>query len=395
MSADEDIEKAKTLVDTNLIKAVNQVNTSILKYIDTISQAKDSNFNELIDGIQGKLDDAENFESELRVKIRESYGIEPVVPDVITEDQEGMAKSFIESDKKKYIISAPREYEFIGGQVRFKLAIINNTNFPLTEFVITFVIPNSLKWIAHEPGYERKGDSIFIEKLGKNEKKSISLYLEPISCMESPINATISFHDIRDKPRALIMEPKMISISCPIFFTKEEVNLARVKSLKENLIHHDKKTFPISNPKNVVMIFETILNVLGNRDIKLVSKTLSENNKYGEAWFYGTTKVRKKGHIISISVNGEKKILELEASGDDEDQITGFLADISRETREKLVNRNLISSEDRFLDMRVSIASRLCPYCLEYISKNLVEKFYNGESIKCKNCDVQIDVLKT
>lgn len=66
-------------------------------------------------------------------------------------------------------------------------------------------------------------------------------------------------------------------------------------------------------------IFESILDVLGSRDIKLVSKTLSEKNKYGEAWFYGTTKVGKKGHVMYVSIDGEKKILELEASGDDKD----------------------------------------------------------------------------
>ncbi len=326
--------------------------------------------------------------------VREMFGIEPIVSDVITEDQEGKVESIIESVERKNIISTVREFEFIGGQVRFKLALINNTNYPMTEFIITFEIPDALKWIVHEPRYERKGDSIFIHKLGTKEKKSISLYLEPISCMESPINATISFHDAKDVPRALRMKPKMISISCPIYFTKKEVNLARVKNLKENLTHHDKKTFLVANPENLGVIFESVVEVIRSRDIKLVSKTLSENNKYGEAWFYGTTKVGKKRHVMHVSIDEEKKVLELEAFGADEDQITGFLADVSRETREKLLNQNLISSKNQFLDMRISIASHLCPYCFEYISQNLIEKFTNGESIKCNNCDVQIDVIK-
>ncbi|GAG60565.1 unnamed protein product, partial [marine sediment metagenome] len=322
------------------------------------------------------------------------FGIEPIVSDVITEDQEGKVESIIESVERKNVISTLREFEFIGGQIRFKLAIINNTNYPTTEFIITFEIPDALKWIIHEPGYERKGDSIFIPKLGANEKKSISLYLEPISCMESPINATISFHDAKDVPRALRMKPKTIAISCPLYFTKKEVNFARVKSLKKNLTHHDKKTFPVINPENLDVIFESVVDILGSRDIKIVSKTLSVKNKYGEAWFYGTTKAGKKGHVMRITIDGEKRILELESSGDDEDQITGFLADVSREAREKLLNQNLISSENQFFDLRVSIASHLCPYCFDYISQNLVKKFTNGESINCNNCDVRIDVIK-
>ncbi|GAH08834.1 unnamed protein product, partial [marine sediment metagenome] len=53
---------------------------------------------------------------------------------------------------------------------------------------------------------------------------------------------------------------------------------------------------------------------------------------------------------MRITIDGEKRILELESSGDDEDQITGFLADVSREAREKLLNQNLISSENQFFD---------------------------------------------
>ncbi len=55
--------------------------------------------------------------------------------------------------------------------------------------------------------------------------------------MESPINATVSFFDVRDKPHALKMKPKMISITCPIFFTEVDANLARVKSLRRKLAY--------------------------------------------------------------------------------------------------------------------------------------------------------------
>ncbi|HMF33603.1 MAG TPA: SPFH domain-containing protein, partial [Candidatus Lokiarchaeia archaeon] len=104
-----------------------------------------------------------------------------------------------------------REYEFVGGQVRFKVSIHNQTGDVLTDITILFRIPDALKWVAHDPDYSRKGDAVTIPKIGAGEKKTVSLYLEPINCLKSALNASITFFDGKNRPHAIPMEPKEIT----------------------------------------------------------------------------------------------------------------------------------------------------------------------------------------
>ena len=242
----------------------------------------------------------------------------------------------------------------------------------------------------YEPKYERKGDSILIPKLSIKEKKTISLYLEPMNCLNSPVNATVSFFDAKDRPQAIVMNPKWVSITCPIFFTKEEANLAKLKNLQKTLNYQQKKLIPISNIEKLPIIFSTILSVVGKRDIKLVYKDFSVKDKRGEAWFYGVTKVKEKRHVIYILLDGENNALELKVTGDNDEHITGFLAEVSNKIRQELLKYKVISVDDKFYDMSCSVLLSECPFCPAPIPANLVEKFKHGESIKCIYCETLI-----
>jgi hypothetical protein len=210
--------------------------------------------------------------------------------------------------------------------------------------------------------------------------------------MESPVNATVSFFDARDKPHAITMKPKMVSITCPIFFTEVDANLARVKSLRRKLSHHDKKLFPIIKTEESLSIFSSIISVMKKFDIKLTFKDFSEEDRFGEAWFYGITKVKKNQIVIYVLLDGTDKKVEIEVSGNDESQITAFLAEIGDHTRKQLIQNKIIDVEDDFYDMRVSVLSKLCPYCYTSISDIQVQKFIDRGLIQCKNCNVELKI---
>ena len=210
--------------------------------------------------------------------------------------------------------------------------------------------------------------------------------------MESSVNVTVSFFDAKDKPHAVPMKPKMIAISCPIFFTEDEANLARVKSLLRSLANRDKKVFPIANPEKGASIFSSILLVLGKFDIKLVFKEFEEEINFGEAWFYGITKVKKNRIIPHVMLDTENKVLEFEVAGDNAEQITSFLAEVSDRVRRQLIQDKVIKPDEKFFDMRITVMSNFCPYCYTLISDDLVQQFLQGESIKCKNCYANINL---
>jgi len=392
LDADKKIKVVHSLQKEDLTQAISLINNVIFDYSEAKKKAeKYGDFQPLVHKLQNKLITTRNHQSQLQEKMDVIMGITATSPKRGGKILFGQKiPTLIRREERKEILSIIREYDFVGGQVRFKIGITNNTEYSLTNIRITFDITKALKWILHEPNYERKGDSILISKLGAKEKKAISLYLEPINCMESPINATVSFFDMKDRPQAVTMKPKMVSISCPIFFTKTDANLARVKSLRRKFTHRDKKVFPITNPEKMSSMFSSILSVLGKFDIKLIHKEYSEDDLYGEAWYYGITKVKKNQLVTYASLDGENKILEFEVSGKDEEQITAFLAEIGDRIRKQLRNDGVITRADQFYDLRIYVLQEQCPYCGDRISSELVQNYRDGESIECRYCNVII-----
>ncbi len=394
LDAEHKFTKAQSIQKDDLREAIVLTQDSFLQYWQAIKQAKtDPKFQELINIIQGKLEKTKDFQSILQNRMADLINIYLLVPNIkIDESKYDKVGTKIEAEVEQKILGIKREYEFIGGQVRFKVKVINYSKYSLTGLKITFDIPIALKWILHEPDYVRKGDSISITKLGAKEKKTISLYLEPINCMESPINASISFFDFKDRPHAIPMKPKMISITCPLFFTETSVNLARVKSLRRKFAHRDRKVFPISSIEKSSPIFSAILSVLGKFDIKLISEDYSEADRFGEAWFYGITKVKKKRIVTYVILDSENRTLEFEVSGNDERQITAFLAEIGDKIRQHLVQQKIINPEDKFYDLRISVLSDLCPFCYSSLSPELVQEYNENQIIKCDNCNIEVNM---
>ncbi|MBD3202040.1 MAG: hypothetical protein GF316_18635 [Candidatus Lokiarchaeota archaeon] len=309
-------------------------------------------------------------------------------------EREEMGKNeFMEDIQRNIkIISITREYEFIGGQIRFKIGLENNTKYSVTSLKITLDLPKALKWILHEPDYERKSDIILIPKLGSREKITVSFYLEPINCVKSTINAIISFYDFKERPHALPMKPKTISITCPIFFTETQANFARVRNIHRKLPHHDRKIFPVIKEENSKAFFKSLLSVLNLYDIKLIRETYSDEDNFGEAWFYGITKVKKNQLVMYVLLDGKNRILEFEVSGTNEEQITAFLAEISNKIRMELLHRGLLTEDDQFYDLRVTILSNLCPYCYNSLSEKEVRDFQEERSLICPSCNVKLNI---
>lgn len=393
---------AESKIKTKFLKEINRLNyeIKILKIKNKIKELSNQYGRLKLRDIAEECDQQEDLvlniinemieSSEINVKYFD--GTKSVVfnQEVRLDDITNKTELKVKLETSETALEIKREYEFIGGQIRFKIGLKNKSGTPLTNFKILLDIPDALKWIMHEPSYERRGDTILFSKLGINEKKAISLYLEPINCLESPINAIISYFDVKDRPQTLSMEPKMISITCPIFFTREEANLARVKSLQRTLNHRDKKILPIINPEKASLIFSTILSVLGEYDIKLINKDYSEKEQFGEAWYYGITKVKQNRHVIYILIDAKNKTIELVVSADDEGQITSFLAEISNGIRQQLIEQNVISYDDKFYNIGISVLSEECPYCGTRIPTELVQNYREGTSIECNYCHCKL-----
>lgn len=355
---------------------------------------------ELEDKIHQKMIGARQTQQKLQEKLDSLLSLVPTTPITPLDDGEtigtekqnttkpGTSPKRAGKTEKSFKIS--REYEFVGGQVRFKFSLLNKTGEVLTDIAIMFRIPDALKWVTHEPNYERKGDTLIIPKLGLGEKKAVSLYLEPLNCLKSPLNASITFFDGKNRPQAVAMDPKEIEVTCPIFFTREDANLARVRNLRDNAAHKDLKLLPILDTKKLEEFFTTALDVIGKYDVKLISQEFSLDKKTGEAWFYGITKVEKQKIVIAVRLAGDKQVLEVEVSGDDQEKNTAFLAEIEGQMRRSLETEQALPTDLQFYDIRTSILLGTCPYCGANIPMESIQDFKDGNSIQCIFCDTKI-----
>ena len=279
-----------------------------------------------------------------------------------------------------------REYEYFHGQIRFKIGFINNTDTVITDLDTNFRIPEALKWVGHEPDFKRMGNSVLIPKLNPGEKKAISLYLEPINCMEGNIRATISYSDARNRLHTAIMKDKTINITCPIFFTPEDANPARVKSLYKSLKNKDRKRLPLPSG-NETKIFSLIQSAIGSHDIKLITKEFSLEEKIGGLMYYGVTKVKQNCMVIKAFLDGKQQVIELEVAGNSEDSITSLLAEIQNQLRTSFLENELIKNQNAFMEMKTGVILRICPYCGSEIKSEDQIKYKNGEDISCEWCD--------
>ncbi|KKK79515.1 hypothetical protein LCGC14_2832730 [marine sediment metagenome] len=110
----------------------------------------------------------------------------------------------------------------------------------------------------------------------------------------------------------------------------------------------------------------------------------------GSTWFYGETKVKKNRIITHIIIIKNDKTLEIEVSGESEEQITAYLAEIGNLIRNELIERNVINRDSNFINMTSSVLLGTCPYCGDSILKEKSEKYLSGRSIKCRYCDIEI-----
>ncbi len=315
--------------------------------------------------------------------------IQKPVPPIKKSYPSRISQTSLNTREKIKDIDIKREYEFFNGQIRFKIGVINNSNTVITDIGVNFMIPKALKWISHEPHFKRTGDTIKIPRLSSKEKISINLYLEPISCMSGKIRATISYLDALDKLHSKPMEDKMFNITCPIFFTNQEINLARVNNLYKLLSYKDKKAFSLPSD-NLDKIFSLILVAVSSHHVKQVSKDLSVEKQEGEAIYYGITKVKKERMVIKANIDGKNRIIELEVAGNKESSITALLAELENQLRQSFKEKDLIKNEDKFFDIRTSVRLSICPNCGSSISSDDQIKFDKGEDVRCEWCDYLI-----
>ena len=234
-----------------------------------------------------------------------------------------------------------RAYEFYAGYIRLKISVKNLTPLTINNVILEPDVDRAILYLdRHEPEeYPLENERIILGTINPHNDRTVSLYLEPTICAKegTDVHCHVRYKDAQGKPGSLDMEPLRIQVVCPIFETKEPVNIGSLKQLIESLPSRDTKIFSVARNLDAPTQLKLFQSVIQLHDIRHIS-TLRRANNF-ESWYYGKTKVTQKDMVIKLGIAKDMDMVEITAFSYDPKDLTGLLSEINRHVTEEFSKR--------------------------------------------------------
>jgi hypothetical protein len=235
--------------------------------------------------------------------------------------------------------------DFYKGFIVVKTAVMNGAATVITDAEVKLVYHSDALRLDHvQPDLPLTGSEVKVGNLGPGERKTVAFYLDPVICVKSNIDATVSFKDSKGALRTKGMEQLKAEVVCPILYSDEEINVAMLKRLIGILQVHDSKIFPIPSMIKPKRTLELGKEVLSGFKAKLVREFCEPKPFSAEAWYHGKTKVGNRSVVTRLSVKEASNIVEFFVATDELPALTGLLAELGHEFAKAL--RTECRSED-------------------------------------------------
>ncbi|MHA1799684.1 MAG: winged helix-turn-helix transcriptional regulator, partial [Candidatus Helarchaeota archaeon] len=124
-------------------------------------------------------------------------------------------------------ITVLREYDYLGGDIRFKVAVQNKSIHTVSK--IQVMLTSSEQYLVDEKVKT-------IDVLLPNESRGVDFMLTPLTCGKSNIYATVSYSDSKGTPQSLTVRPKEIWIKCPLV-VPQHASISEVMTWKKELLN--------------------------------------------------------------------------------------------------------------------------------------------------------------
>ncbi len=245
-----------------------------------------------------------------------------------------------------------REYDYIGGGIRFKIAVQNIAKTALMDFNVTLV-PTSQ--------YEIDQRVKMINNLKPGESRGVDFQLTPLTCGKSKVYGSVSYIDAFGEPHTVTVRPKEIWIKCPLVVPKQKTS-SEIDELKTHLLRGAANITFSSLPR------EEIFSLARDQISALDLSEVKTDNQALTLVYAGVAKVTGNDMVIEARIGEE--ILSLEVWTNDMKQATGFLAyiknmiDVAIKAAEKLkgrvdkISQKIVDASDIILKLE-----RLCLDC--------------------------------
>jgi len=233
-------------------------------------------------------------------------------------------------EKPPEIVEVKREYDYLGGNIRFKIAVQNNSKTLISKIRVMLTPTDQFK-------FETEVKSL--ETLGPGESRGIDFLLTPMTCGKSQVFGTVSYMDAFGHPASLTVQPKEIWVKCPLVTSVK----AEVKDLLQWQSELQSGMSSISfTGLSDQSAFEIVSSQISALDLAIV--TLDDTSL--KATYSGIAKVTNTKIIVELETFSDAVKLVVWAS--DLKQVTGFLAYIKNLVNIALdMSKNLRMKEEK------------------------------------------------
>lgn len=255
-------------------------------------------------------------------------------------------------------ISIKREFDYIGGNIRFKVVVRNISNMIISDINI-ILNPTSQFSIS-----ERMKP---VNLLKPGESRGIDFILTPLDCGTSNVYGTVSYVDYHGQPSSLTIEPKEIQIKCPLVQPKQ-IEEEKLQNLKKSL---QKSSFSIDF---LAISANQAYNIVREQISALdVCETYNDPENFKSEWT-GAAKVTGNELIISASISDN---VALEVYSQDIKQATGLLAYIKNIIKLAIDNAQKVGGKIEQIGVKILDSFDLCKKLIQLASLCEIQTFIN------------------
>jgi formylglycine-generating enzyme required for sulfatase activity len=234
-------------------------------------------------------------------------------------------------------INITREHEFYQGYIRFKISVSNESPYVIHDVTLDFIFEDRMLYIAKHDDYPVKNRKFILGNIYGNKSKTFTLLFEPLTCSKAAdIKCQVNYADHEGKMASVWMEPKEISVVCPIMKTDQDINIGRLKEFIEKLPSRDSRVYEIQGGFDIKKLATLSREVVEKHDVRYISTLHTRDDKTCEIWYYGKTKVNMDDIVIKVAIFTEHQTMELFAATASAEILTGLLAEVGRNLKQAL-----------------------------------------------------------
>jgi hypothetical protein len=282
------------------------------------------------------------------------------------------AKTTVEPAEKGKI-EIVRDYDFVGGQLHFKVAVRNKTKMAINSVKVILDVPTS---------YKIKTPLINIPVIETNNSRGVDFYLEPKECGLSSIGGDVIYKTASGVKKTVHIRKKDVQIKCPLVVsclsTIEDVQI----SIQD--LPNDARAFLIADldPR---LAYRAAVRTLKRFEVSTVTSHEGKDvkGKYeAESWHCSEAKITGGRIITRIYVSEVNQSLEVRVWCGNPGQLTGFLAKIIELLFEETNIIRKIKSEEREKTIDVMAITQnlaeISDYCmLRWKAQNIRTKLHD------------------